>query len=275
MQIKVHPLFFVLALILIAFGQALNFACTFLALILHETAHALMARARGFVVKRVVLLPFGAMMSVEERFDRTSSVAVGLAGPVANLLVALLTLGVWWLFPAVYSLTLPFLYANLSLGLFNLLPVYPLDGSRVALGLCKNRMRAVKGLQIAGIVVSVALFALFITSAFFKFNFTLGIVAVFLFYGAAFGTKEEMYVGILDNASKNYALGVQQKRVRVLGATPIVRLYHHISSACETVFEVLDEGGKTLAVLDEAGLKRIAVKRKLSTPIGECLDKMG
>lgn len=272
MQIKVHPLFFALALIMVTFGHALGFACAVLALLLHELAHVLAAKARGFMVKKLVLLPFGAMMSVEERFDRASSVIIGSAGPLANLLVALLTPGVWWLWPAVYPFTLPFLYANLSLGLFNLLPIYPLDGSRIALGLSKNKLRAIKGLQIAGISVSIAFFALFIASFFFGLNFSFGIIAVFLFYGAAFGTKEEMYVSVLDSASKNYSLGVVQRRVRVYRDAPIVRLYHHVSSSSETLFDVIDRNGATVAVLSEAQLKQIAVKRKLSAPIGDCLD---
>ena len=82
MQIKVHPLFFVLALALVALGRAWAFVLTFAALILHELAHAGFARLRGFAIKKLVLLPFGAMMSTEESFDRGSAVIVGLAGTV-------------------------------------------------------------------------------------------------------------------------------------------------------------------------------------------------
>ena len=47
MKFKVNPLFFALALALIAFGHALDFVWTMLALLFHESAHALTARARG------------------------------------------------------------------------------------------------------------------------------------------------------------------------------------------------------------------------------------
>lgn len=272
MQIKVHPLFFVLALALVAFGQARAFALTFIALVLHELAHAAFARMRGFAVKKLVLLPFGAMMSTEESFDRSSAVIVGLAGPVSNFLLALVTVGVWWLLPEAYTYTQPFFYANLSLGIFNLLPIYPLDGSRVILGLCKNKLKAVNGLQIAGVVCSIAFLGLFIASLFFKPNFTFGIIAVFLFYGAAFGTKDEMYVSVLDSASKNYMLGVEQKTVRISEDTPLVRFYHHVSAGSETRFIVVDGGGRDVAVISEAQLKDIAVKNRLSKPIKTALD---
>lgn len=273
MQFKVHPLFFVLALALVAFGQALNFVWTFIALLLHELGHAAFARLRGFVVKKMVLLPFGAMMSTEESFDASSSVMIGLAGPVTNLVLALIVLGIWWLWPSVYPFTIAFFYANLSLGIFNLLPVYPLDGSRIVLGLCKNKLKAVKGLQIAGVIASILFLGLFVGSFFFGLNFSFGIIAVFLFYGAAFATKDEMYVSVLDSSTKNYLLGVEQKTVRISQDTPLVRFYHHISSTSDTTFVVVDDDNSELAKLDEQKLKGIALKNKLSAPIRKALQK--
>ena len=267
MQIKVHPLFFVLALALVALGRAWAFVLTFAALILHELAHAGFARLRGFAIKKLVLLPFGAMMSTEESFDRGSAVIVGLAGPLCNLLLALVTVGIWWIVPAAYTYTELFFYANLSLGLFNLLPIYPLDGSRIVLGLCKNRLKAIMGLQIAGVVCSIVFLGLFIASFFYGLNFTYGIIAVFLFYGAAFGTKEEMYISVLDSGSKNYMLGVEKKSVRVSEDMPIIRFYHHVGSASETSFEVLDDSGEIVSTLSEEQLKQLAVKNRLSKPI--------
>lgn len=271
MKFKVNPLFFALALALVAFGHALDFVWTLVALLFHEGAHALMARERGYVVKKVVLLPYGAMMSAGENFDKTSSVLIGLAGPLCNLLIALVTLGLWWLAPAAYPYTISFLYANLSLGVFNLLPVYPLDGSRVALGFCKNKLKAIKGLQIAGIVCSFLFLGLFVASLFFGVNFTFGIIAVFLFYGATFASKDETYSSVLDVDCKNYSLGVECKRVEVSPNTPILRLFHHVGRLSKTTFDVVDDDGKIIATLGEKELKDIAAKNRLSKKIGEAL----
>ena len=264
MKLKVNPLFFAFILVLVLLGQGLNFLFVFVALVLHEIGHAVVGRLRGFVVKSVSLMPYGAMMSLDENFDKTSGVLIGLAGPATNFLVALLLLGVWWLFPSVYGVTRFFLFANLSLGLFNLLPVYPLDGSRVVLALAKNKLRAIKGLQIAGIVASILLLAGFVVSFFFKINFSLGIMAVFLFYGAAFGSKDETYLHVLSAQSKNYALGVERKTVKILEDAPLVRFYHHVGRTSETTFEIVDSLGVTRKTLTETELKNIAIKNKLS-----------
>lgn len=274
MKFKINPLFFALVLALILLGQALNFMWTLVALILHEAAHAAMARLRGFQVKQVVLLPYGAMMSLGESFDPASAVLIGLAGPAMNGVLALVLLGIWWLYPAIYPFTIPFLYANISLCAFNLLPAYPLDGARVVLGLSKNKLGAIKGLQAAGVALSLAFFALFVASCFYGINLSLGVIAVFLFYGAAFGTRDEMYISVLDSASKNLELGVEQKRVRISSRAPIARLYHHVSTSSETVFEVVGDDGRT-STLTEGDLKAVALKFRLSSPIGDALGGNG
>ena len=173
-------------------------------------------------------------------------------------------LGIWWLFPSVYGVTRYFLFANLSLAIFNLLPIYPLDGSRVVLALAKNKLRAIKVLRALGVVGSLMFFAGFIVSLFFKVNFSLGIIAVFLFYGAAFGTKDETYLHVLSLQSKNYSLGVAKKVVKIASSAPLIRYYHHVGRDVETVFEIVDESGTVKEVLNESELKTLATNNKLS-----------
>ena len=264
MKLKVNPLFFAFTLVLVLMGQGVKLLFSLLALAFHEAGHLLVARSRGFVMKSVSLMPYGAMMSAGERFDKTSGVLIGLAGPLANLLVALVTLGVWWLFPAVYGVTRFFLFANVSLAVFNLLPVYPLDGSRVLLALARNKLLAIKWLKGLGIVAGILFFAGFIVTLFFKVNFSLGIIAVFLFYGAAFGTKDETYLHVLSAQSKNYALGVEKRTVKISDDAPLVRYFHHVGRGSETTFEIIDASGVKIKTIDESELKVLATGNKLS-----------
>ncbi len=272
MKIKINPLFFVLVLFLIATGRAFALLWAMLALVLHETGHSLAAKARGYVLKEVVIMPYGALMSTVDRFDRVSSVIIGLGGPVVNLLTALLLLGVWWLSPAFYNYSIDFFYANMSLALFNLLPVYPLDGSRVILGFAKNKIKAVKWLKLGGVIISFIFLGLFIASAFSKINYTFGLSALFLLYGALFGANKEMYISILDSSSKNYEIGVEKKVIKISPNTPILRCYHHVSTLSETEFVVMDKD-KELFQLSEAQLKELALSNKLSVEIGKAYNK--
>ena len=269
MKFKVNPLFFALVLLLVLFGQGLNFLFVALALVVHELGHAGVARLRGFAIKSVSLMPYGAMMGVDEPFDRTSGILVGFAGPCANFLCALILLGVWWLFPATYGVTRFFLFANLSLGAFNLLPAYPLDGSRIVMSAAKNKLLAIKVLRALGVAFSVVLLAGFVASFFFRINFSLGIMAVFLFYGASFGSKDETYVSVLQSRSKNYSLGVEKKTVKISASAPLIRYFHHINTHSCTTFEILDANANKVKTLSEDELFEISLKNKLSKSFEE------
>jgi Zn-dependent protease len=66
---------------------------------------------------------------------------VGLAGPLANIAFALLLSLIWRIIPLSYLAAIVFeklIYINLLLGVFNLIPIPPLDGSRIVMGILPN-----------------------------------------------------------------------------------------------------------------------------------------
>jgi len=63
---------------------------------------------------------------------------VGLAGPLANIAFALSLSLIWRIIPLSYFVAVVFeklIYINLLLGVFNLIPIPPLDGSRIVMGI--------------------------------------------------------------------------------------------------------------------------------------------
>lgn len=104
-----------------------------LACAVHELGHVAAARRFGGRVERLSLTAVGAELSFSYRapltYGRDSLVA--LAGPWANLLLGGLFYWQGRHLPAVLSL---------GLGVFNLLPILPLDGGRVLYGLLAERL---------------------------------------------------------------------------------------------------------------------------------------
>jgi Zn-dependent protease len=104
-------------------------------LLLHELAHSLVARARGLRVESITLFVFGGVSNIaHEPTSAWEEFLVAVVGPVTSLVLA----AVYWqigqlVAPAstVAAMAEYLVYANLALGLFNLLPAYPLDGGRV------------------------------------------------------------------------------------------------------------------------------------------------
>lgn len=111
---------------------ALAFAASVL---LHELGHVLLAQRNGIRVRGVTLFIFGGVAELTEE-PRTpgAEFRIAIAGPVVSLLLAALFGGLWLLDRAVPMLAAPSEYLfriNLMLGLFNLIPGFPLDGGRV------------------------------------------------------------------------------------------------------------------------------------------------
>jgi Zn-dependent protease len=142
----------------------------FLFVLLHELAHGLAARFYRVQVRGIVLHPFGGLARLSGSLGPDQSVLVSLAGPLSNVAVLLVLLGLELLGAAPQSPGASWWWAvvlrvNFALAAFNLLPVYPLDGGQIVRALALQRQRydtAVRGtlrisLALAGIMVIYAL----------------------------------------------------------------------------------------------------------------------
>lgn len=97
--------------------------------LLHELGHAMAGRAFGIPTRDITLYPFGGVASMQVQANRPKvELLVALAGPAVNLVLAALGLVALQLGVAEAGL---FVVINLVMGIFNLLPAYPMDGGRV------------------------------------------------------------------------------------------------------------------------------------------------
>jgi stage IV sporulation protein FB len=128
-----HPLFLLVIVLSVVTGYFVEIITLFIIVLIHEMGHLLTAAGFGWKIREVKLLPFGGVMEVENGFGQPArqELWVVLAGPAQNvwmLLVSLLLgkLGLWSAEWTAYIAA-----ANVMIGLFNLLPVLPLDGGRL------------------------------------------------------------------------------------------------------------------------------------------------
>lgn len=120
-----------------AYAVALGYALLLLfSVLVHELAHALTAKAWNWPTPKIVLTLWGGHTQFGDIRATTpgKSLAVALAGPAANFLLALA--GLWlllYLEPGTVGRLLAdiFVWANLLVAIFNVLPGLPLDGGRI------------------------------------------------------------------------------------------------------------------------------------------------
>jgi Zn-dependent protease/predicted transcriptional regulator len=107
----------------------------FISVLIHEMSHSLVARRRGTPVERITLFLFGGMAQIEKEPETPySEFIMAIAGPVASFVLAGIFGVIWFFTRDIRPMAIPVGYLaviNLVLGIFNMLPGYPLDGGRV------------------------------------------------------------------------------------------------------------------------------------------------
>ncbi|MBV9230376.1 MAG: site-2 protease family protein [Chloroflexi bacterium] len=108
----------------------------FVSVLLHELAHSFVARSRGLPVKSIVLFIFGGVSNIEEEpHSAGTEFFMAFVGPLVSLIIGALCYGLLFLLRGNSSPVVPILaylaFTNVLLGIFNLLPGFPLDGGRV------------------------------------------------------------------------------------------------------------------------------------------------
>jgi Zn-dependent protease len=109
----------------------------FLSVILHELSHSFMALRAGMQIREIRLFIFGGMARIsEEAADPKTEFKIAVVGPLASFALAiifwLILLGLRdfqpWIFVEIFRYLA---FINVALGVFNLIPGFPLDGGRI------------------------------------------------------------------------------------------------------------------------------------------------
>ena len=172
----------------LAWGVVLSL-CLFVAILLHELAHSVVAISSGARVHSITLLIVGGVSRIMgEIRDPGREAWMAAAGPLASLGIGAVSFGLFLLvtplFPDLSIATLIFAITNGMLGVFNFLPAFPMDGGRIlraGLTTPLGRVRATKVAALIGKLFAVV----FGIWGIFQGNPLLPLVAIFIFFGAS------------------------------------------------------------------------------------------
>ena len=164
----------------------------FICVLLHELGHSLTARRYGVRVPRILLLPIGGMA----QFDRiprkpSQELLITIAGPAVNFLIAaLLFLAVWRGLIntedvpkySVNNLIDELWFWNLVMGIFNLLPIFPMDGGRILRATLATQMPYLRATWWAALISKI-LAPVFACIAFFILDWKMtGVLFLFILF---------------------------------------------------------------------------------------------
>jgi Zn-dependent protease len=188
---------------------AFEYCALFGIVLLHEFGHALACRQTGGLADRIVLWPLGGIAFVNPPRRPGAMLWSIAAGPLVNvLLFPVLSVAVLMTAPPAgldrpdfSQLILQVWQINLILLIFNMLPVYPLDGGQILRALLWCPLGEIRSLQIASVVglvggVGLALFALW------SWSFWIGILAFFILSRAIAGWQYAKALVLEEEANR-------------------------------------------------------------------------
>src|SRR5712671_5974213 len=138
-----------------------EYLALFLIVTLHEFGHSLACRQVGGQANQIVLWPLGGVAYVNPPQRPGATLWSIAAGPLVNV-VLLPVLGILWFsfqslgwedsMPNAYALVRSVFMINLVLLIFNLLPIYPLDGGQILRSLLWFAVGRARSLMVASVI---------------------------------------------------------------------------------------------------------------------------
>ena len=141
MSLKIDLKIFIFFILFYLTKQIKLYATIMILCIIHELGHVLMGIVLGLKIEKIEIMPMGLSVSFKLNIDdfnkkiqkgsvlQLKKIAIAIAGPLTNLIMLLIVLNTNINLKIVSNEILA--YANILIMLFNLLPIYPLDGGRI------------------------------------------------------------------------------------------------------------------------------------------------
>jgi stage IV sporulation protein FB len=269
------------------FGAALMllvFACV----LLHELGHALTALRYGVRTRDIILLPIGGIARLERIPDKPSEeFTIAIAGPLVNFAIAgVLFVLTFALLRVPLALDLESIVSalrrarvedailalasiNLTLGAFNLVPAFPLDGGRILRAILATRMEYVRATTLAANIGQLlAIVGGFL--GFLRSDFGLILVAIFVFMGA--GAEGQM-VAVRSALRGVRVRDVFSRRGASLAPTdPLSRAVEITLSSFQNDFPIL-EGEQLVGILSHSELVAALSQGNAHVPVSAVMRR--
>ena len=257
-------------------------AFVFLAsLLAHELAHSVVAMQRGVKVEGITLWLFGGVSRFSSDTSSPGAQAlITFVGPLTSLVLGV----VFYLVsvavgaaahPGLVPATLSWLgYINITLGVFNLVPAFPLDGGRLLQSLIwlrtGDRLRATRIAARIGMGFAYLLIAYGLATFVFAGSLIGGVWSVFLGWFLLNAARSEEAGGLIREALS----GINVRELMTPNPTQAPdnisvedALHSYVLASRHSTFPTHDAGGRLSGLLTLAAVKNVAPEARATTLI--------
>ncbi len=244
-KIRVQPLLLIYIFLCIYFNWFNDIFYYVIAVTLHEYGHYIVAKKLGYSVEGMVFAVYGTSLKTSNIYKPKDEVVISLAGPMVNIILVLLCVAMWWIVPTSYLFTERFVFCNIIVLVFNILPIYPLDGGRVILSVLSTKISRTKLEKMSSricLILGICLIFLFLVSIYYAINYNLLITGFFLTLNSTVNSAN-YYKNAIKIMDKKYKKPVEVKVFKVEGLSRS-QLVKYLSPHYYSVFEVKVKDGE-------------------------------
>src|SRR5437870_1066311 len=250
-------------------------------LLAHELAHSVVAMRRGVRVEGITLWLFGGV----SRFSSESSspgaqALITFVGPLTSLVLGVVFFVVsvavgGGAHPGLVPATLSWLgFINILLGVFNLLPAFPLDGGRILQSLLwlrtRDRLRATRIAARVGMAFAFVFIAYGLVTFFAAGSVIGGVWSIFLGWFLLSAARAEETGSLIRQALSGIRVSELMTPNPVEAPDDVTveeALHGYILASRHSTFPTHDSGGRLSGLLTLAALKNVAPNARTATRI--------
>lgn len=191
-QIKVYPTIIIVIILFFFTGHGVQYLCAFFSISIHEALHICCGKFYNLKIQTIKIFPAGLNAEIDETSASfKQKIVMYLCGPLANIMLFVIAiilyknLGSLFYAESINKILILLYQINAYLVVFNLLPIFPLDGGKILFEIISNR----KGLQTAQKFINkvslnflVVLLLIGIIQTYLFFNFNILIISIYLVF---------------------------------------------------------------------------------------------
>jgi Zn-dependent protease/CBS domain-containing protein len=252
----------------------------FVCVILHELGHSYIAKKHGTKIQSITLFLFGGVSALEEiPRDPKTELKMALAGPGVSFLISIIFMIMYLIFKSpgdsFLQINDPYLrlfwmisIINIMLGIFNLLPAFPMDGGRVLRAWLAQRTTYIRATrEAAGIGKMLAIF-MGIFGLFYSFWFLL--IAFFIYIGASEEEKSTEINVMLEGVKIR---DIMSKEVQTVNSgMSVEELIEHIYKFKHMGYPVVDDG-QLKGMVTFTDVQKVAREERKTVKVSQVMSK--
>ena len=249
----------------------------YVSVLIHELSHSVVAQGYGLPVRRIVLWPLGGVSEIDREAPTPGrEFAIAAAGPALSLVLGGIGWGLYQVANTGISgaLIRQLVFANIIVGLFNLLPGLPLDGGRMLRAVIwlvtKKPNTATIAAAWTGRVLALGLLAVpFFTGGLAGGDMvsTLWVIVIagFMWTGATQSIKATRF---RERLPALQARRLARKAISVPASTPLAEAVRRADEAGARAIVVVDHENTPIAIVNESAVTATPPERRPWIDVG-------